>query len=89
MTKMGILTTFDKLVWALTMIFLFIFLYILGGGYDIISWYPDQISQRGIEIKQYYDVVYFAGTIVSALFVGTFFFILFRFWDRTQPAGIE
>ena len=56
----------------------------MGGG-----WYPDPISQRAIDIKQFFDVVFFAGTFVSALFIGTFFFILFRFWDRTQPAGLE
>ena len=88
MTKLGLLTTFDRLVWAFTIIFTFIVLYIMGGGVGI-SWYPDQISPRAIEIKQYFDVVYLAGTFVSALFIGTFFFILFRFWDRTQPSGIE
>ena len=84
MTKVGILTTFDKLVWAFTIIFTFIVLYIMGGG-----WYPMTISQRAIEIKQYFDLVYFAGTVVSALFIGTFIFLIFRFWDRTQPAGLE
>lgn len=88
MTKMGILTTFDKLVWAFAIIFTFITLYILGGGFGL-SWYPMTISQRAIEIKQYFDLVYFAGTVVSALFIGTFFFLIFRFWDRTQPAGLE
>ena len=81
---MSILTTFDKLVWAFTIIFFFIVLYIMGGG-----WYPDPISQRAIDIKQFFDVVFFAGTFVSALFIGPLFFILFRFWDRTQPAGLE
>ena len=49
------------------------------------AYFPD----NAIEIKQYFDLVYFAGTVVSALFIGTFIFLIFRFWDRTQPAGLE
>ncbi len=85
---MGILSTFDKIVWGLTVIVTFIVLFIIGGGF-MLSWYPDPIDARAAMIKQYYDLVYVAGMFVSALFVGTFFYLILKFWDRSQPAGLE
>ena len=85
---MGLLSTFDKIVWGLTIIVTFIVLFIVGGGF-ILSWYPDPFDARAAMIKQYYDLVYDAGMFVSALSVGTFFYLIFKFWDRSQPAGLE
>ncbi len=85
---MGILSTFDKIVWGSTVIVTFLVLFILGGGL-LISWYPDPIDARAALIKSYYDIVYVAGMAVSALFVGTFFYLILKFWDRTQSAGLD
>ena len=85
---MGILSTFDRIVWGFTIIITFVVLFIIGGGW-LLSWYPDPISARAALIKQYYDLVYGSGMIVSALFVGTFFYFILKFWDRNQPAGLD
>ena len=85
---MAILSTFDRIVWGFTIIFTFIILFIVGGGW-LLSWYPDPISARAALIKQYYDIVFIAGTMVSAIFIGTFFYLILKFWDREQPAGLE
>ena len=85
---MGILSTFDRIIWAFSILVTFLVLFIIGGGL-LVSWYPDPIDARAALIKSYYDVVYVAGMFVSALFIGTFFYLILKFWDRTQPAGLE
>tara|TARA_B100000029_G_C17609532_1_gene968986 strand:+ start:11558 stop:11815 length:258 start_codon:yes stop_codon:yes gene_type:complete len=85
---MGILSTFDRIVWGISVIVTFVVLFIVGGGW-LLSWYPDPIDARAALIAQYFNLVYIAGMFVSALFVGTFFYFIFKFWDREQPAGLD
>ena len=47
---MGILSTFDRIVWAFSILVTFLVLFIIGGGL-LVSWYPDPIDARAALIK--------------------------------------
>lgn len=81
MTKLSIR---DYITWAITILVTFVILMFIGSGGE-----PQPISEQTRQIITLYRFVFVSGMMVSAIFIGSLFWIAVRFWDRSQKIEIE
>jgi len=84
------LRRWDYYTWGFVIIVTYIVIDIIGGGLHIGSiWTPYPIDNIGMQIQRLYSIVWLAGEIVSALFIGSLFWLSVKYWDREQKSEME
>ena len=87
---MSELRRWDYYTWGFIIIVTYIVIDIIGGGQTIgSSWTPYPIDNIGMQIQRLYSIVWLAGEIVSALFIGSLFWLSLKYWDREQKSEME
>ena len=87
---MSELRRWDYYTWGFIIIVTYIIIDIIGGCQTIgSSWTPYPIDNIGMQIQRLYSIVWLAGEIVSALFIGSLFWLSIKYWDREQKSEME
>ena len=87
---MSELRRWDYYTWGFVIIVTYIIIDIIGAGQTIgSSWTPYRIDNIGMQIQRLYSIVWLAGEIVSALFIGSLFWLSVKYWDREQKSEME